>query len=61
VLGRRFVVLSAGAPVRTGRRRPEPGVSHGERGQIGQNLRLQIRYNDEILKASKLLETDSAG
>ncbi len=25
------------------------------------NLRLQIRYNDEILKASKLLETDAAG
>jgi len=26
-----------------------------------QNLRLQIQYNDEILKASKLLETDPAG
>jgi FkbM family methyltransferase len=26
-----------------------------------ENLRLQIRYNDEIIKASKLLETDAAG
>jgi len=26
-----------------------------------ENLRLQIRYNEEIIKASKLLETDTAG
>ena len=26
-----------------------------------ENLRLQIRYNDQIIKASKLLETDQAG
>jgi FkbM family methyltransferase len=26
-----------------------------------QNLKLQIRYNDEIFKASKLIETDAAG
>jgi FkbM family methyltransferase len=26
-----------------------------------ENLRLQIRYNDQIIKASKLLETDPAG
>jgi FkbM family methyltransferase len=26
-----------------------------------ENLRLQIRYNDEIIKASKLLETDQGG
>ncbi|HYM13549.1 MAG TPA: FkbM family methyltransferase [Bryobacterales bacterium] len=26
-----------------------------------ENLRLQIRYNDEIIKASKLLETDARG
>ncbi len=26
-----------------------------------QNLKLQIRYNDEIFKASKLLETDAGG
>lgn len=29
--------------------------------QSDQNLRRQIRYNDEIIKASKLLETDPAG
>jgi len=29
--------------------------------KAAENLRLQIRYNDEIIKASKLLETDPAG
>jgi FkbM family methyltransferase len=38
-----------------------PECSVADAMKADQNLKLQIRYNDEIFKASKLLETDVAG
>ena len=38
-----------------------PACTMAEAIKADENLRLQIRYNDEIIKASKLLETDQGG